>query len=89
MNKQEQMKNLEELLDYLSKYGGPNLRQLETGWYARIEMWVQSEGAKFTISSEFGHGTHLEACQELISRMEKVLKSLSENSTTQKQIDCR
>lgn len=69
----ERIDQFKDLIE-LTKYGLPSLSAMEErGWHARIEMHVASEGASFTVRSDFKHRTPQEALNVLKSRIHETL----------------
>lgn len=69
--------SLDKFLQSLCKYGQPTIRRMNRGWFAKIQMNTNCEGAKFDIDSEFDHATPSEAVAVLAERIHKALKKIN------------
>lgn len=68
------VKDLDEELTLLLKYGKPNLNYIDDGWHCSITMWVASEGTEFRVRSDFNHKTAREAFDCCRRRMVDTLR---------------
>lgn len=69
--------SLDDLLLGLCRYGEPRLSRMSDGWYANIGMHVASEGAEFSVKTDFDHATPREAIEVLIKRVRSTLTDLN------------
>lgn len=69
----KEMASLDEKLSWLETMGEPRVGVYRRGWHAHIEMHVASTGAKFEVSSNFGHSSAAESVDELIVRVREAV----------------
>ncbi len=71
---------LEELLEALTRYGHPTISYMERGtWWCRINMFVQAQGATFTVGSESDKYEKLiDAAKECYQRVVQAVSDLQE-----------
>lgn len=67
---------IEELLDYLCKFGLPRLGKTDKGWYAVVDMFVTGVGVSFEIKSGFGNRTPKAALIVCAERLDNTFKKL-------------
>lgn len=69
--------SLEEILQYLSRFGKPKLgTYARPGWHCSVDLFVPN-GVAFEVKSEFGHPTPTEAAMLCKDRLDAVLAELS------------
>jgi hypothetical protein len=78
------MKSLEELLEFLCRYGEPMMWKGKAGWHCKIEVFVTGQGMKFEISSDSKHPTLHEAAECCIKRLVEAFTAIEKNAGTLK-----
>lgn len=71
-------RNLEDLLDELTKYGKHRLSWMGDGWYCSLDFYVTVVGAKLEVSSEFKNQTHKKAVIECMIRLHDTIEQINQ-----------
>jgi hypothetical protein len=60
----------------LAQLGKPRLCQSDGGWHCSVEIDIKSAGARFELTSGFGHSSPVAALDECMERLHTVQQSL-------------
>lgn len=69
--------DLQDLMQYMIKYGKPRISYISNGWYCGVEMNTNTAGSSFEVKSEFGHPTPMAAAKQCHERILNAIKAIT------------
>lgn len=74
MHNEAVRESLEDVLDYLSRFGLPRLSKQRSGWFCAVELTASHEGVESKVASDFGMPSTIKAAQVCRDRLVAAMK---------------